>query len=609
MIFTLFTSFMVCAPMQAQTQNPPVFRTRTDLLQLDVTVLDKTGKPVKGLTADDFIILEDKQPQKVEAFTAIDIPDTPPPAAVWANKVSPDVTTNEDGSQRIFVIVIDDAQGMGKAGRLPDLWALREMKKTVALFIDSLSAVDAVALVYTNGTRESQNLTTDHAKIVKAIQAYPEDGGDILADSCLGQMYSRNMIGAVVDHLATIPDRRKAIVYWGAFLPYMNDCGSGFYWDRILQQAQQAHVTINPIDTMGLRFGSVASDKYKSLADDTGGYAVVDSNDFAPGIRRIFLENSSYYLMAYAPTNDVEDGRFRRVSVSIKGHPEFEVRTRRSYWADKRKPGDAEPAEPPPNLKSVAGLLPESKLSLRATAAPFVAPAGEGADIAITLGIRQPPFAQRTPEQVELLINAYTADGDPRGSDSQTISVTVPAAKADRDVTRYEVLARLPLPKPGKYQIRLSAHSLASDTRGGVYVDVEVPDFAKDAVSLSGVVINNALAADPVAPVRILRDVVPVVPTSERSFVPTDVVTAFLRVYQGGKVSAIPIKTTVTDAAGKVVVNKSDTIKAEASGEKRAADYQLRLPLADLKAGDYLLTFEAMVGKVTARRDVRFSVR
>jgi hypothetical protein len=95
-------------------------------------------------------------------------------------------------------------------------------EKTVALFIESLSPVDAVALVYTNGTRDSQNLTKDHARLVKAIQAYPEDGGGILAPSsissaqeCLGKKYSRNTMGAVVDHLATIPNRRKAIVYWG----------------------------------------------------------------------------------------------------------------------------------------------------------------------------------------------------------------------------------------------------------------------------------------------------------------------------------------------------------------------------------------------------------
>jgi hypothetical protein len=45
----------------AQTQKP-TFRARTDLLTIDVTVLDKDRRPVTGLTADDFILLEDGKP-------------------------------------------------------------------------------------------------------------------------------------------------------------------------------------------------------------------------------------------------------------------------------------------------------------------------------------------------------------------------------------------------------------------------------------------------------------------------------------------------------------------------------------------------------------------
>ena len=69
---TLFTSFVLALGAQ---QKPPVFRTRIDLMQLDVTVLDKKGDPVRGLTAADFILLEDNKPQTIEAFTAVDLPD------------------------------------------------------------------------------------------------------------------------------------------------------------------------------------------------------------------------------------------------------------------------------------------------------------------------------------------------------------------------------------------------------------------------------------------------------------------------------------------------------------------------------------------------------
>ena len=112
---TLLTSFVLALSAQ---QKPPVFRTRIDLMQLDVTVLDKKGEPVRGLTAADFILLEDNKPQTIEGFSAIDLPDRVVAGPVWADKVSPDVTTNEFDNQRIFVLVIDDALSMGL---LPDV--------------------------------------------------------------------------------------------------------------------------------------------------------------------------------------------------------------------------------------------------------------------------------------------------------------------------------------------------------------------------------------------------------------------------------------------------------------------------------------------------------
>ena len=360
-----------------------------------------------------------------------------------------------------------------------------------------------------------------------------------------------------------------------------------------------------------MRFLGVIPAAYLTVAEHTGGHAVVGSNDFEPGIRRIFLENSSYYLMAYQPTNEAEDGTFRRISLTVKDRPDLEVRTRRNYWAPKRKATDAEPPPPPADVAALAGVLPLSALKLRATAAPFPIAGTNRSVVAIAVGVRQPAFGVRTPEQVEVLVKAFSADGDPKGSDTQTILLNVPAARADSEVTQYEVLTRIDLPKPGKYELRLSAHSGASDTRGSVYVDVEVPDFKKDRLSLSGVVLSQALPTAPIAPLRALRDVIPVVPTTERSFAASDPVTAFLRLYQGGsdKLAAVPLKIQIQDAAGKAVFEKAESIAVERFSTERSTEYQLQLPLSTLTPGDYLLTIEATAGKVAARRDVRFQVR
>jgi hypothetical protein len=65
---------------QSQVQPVPLFRTGVNLVTVDVSVLDKDRRPVRGLTADDFTILENGLPQPVAAFTAIDLPDVDVPS-------------------------------------------------------------------------------------------------------------------------------------------------------------------------------------------------------------------------------------------------------------------------------------------------------------------------------------------------------------------------------------------------------------------------------------------------------------------------------------------------------------------------------------------------
>jgi VWFA-related protein len=623
--FTSFTSFTPFDFSSAQDQKPPVFRSRIDLMQLDVTVLDRDGRPVRGLTKEDFSLLEDRTPQTIQGFAAIDVPERVAERSVWASSVSRDVVTNDIDNARVFVIVIDDARSMGvdPVTKMPDLWAIREMKKSAAYFIERLGPADLAALVFTNQTRLNQNLTNDHARLHNTVAAYPEDGGGILMPAqgskmppCLGHKYAVGAIEGVVKALATLPDRRKSIVYFGGHLPWADRpgpeddlCLTYWRWRDVFADAQQANVTINPVQTLGLRG---ASDHYRVVADYTGGHAVVGSNDFLPGLRRIYLESSSYYLLAYQPTKDIADGTFRRLTITVRNRPDVEIVARRNYWAPRARPADAPPREPPPpEVQSMSGLLPTADLKLRATAAAFAIAGTERAVVALAMGVKQPALASRTPDQVEVLIRAFTADGDPRGADTQTIPITVPAARGGAETSRYDVLARLELPKPGKYEVRLSAHSGISNTRGSVYVDVEVPDFRRDPLSLSGVVMNALMGGGPVAPARLLNDLTPVVPTTERTFSTADLVTAFVRIYQGGngRLSMVTVRTRVLDAAGNAVSEKSDTLDAARFMEARAADHQFRVPVGGLVAGEHVLMFEATLGKVTVKRDVMFEIK
>jgi hypothetical protein len=324
-------------------------------------------------------------------------------------------------------------------------------------------------------------------------------------------------------------------------------------------------------------------------------------------LTQIFRENSSYYLLGYRPTNVKADGTIRRLDVKVN-RPDIEVRSRKQYIA----PAAAKPNAPPPppaTLAAIAAIVPKTDLPLRVALAPFAQPGDTSGLATVVLGLERPAQSERVVEEIELLVRAFSPEGDPRGAYEQTIALNIPPARRGEELSRYDLLAQLPL-KPGRYRIRTSARSTTLDKLGSVYADVDVPDFAKEPLSLTGVALT-VVPGQPVAPTDGLKDVMPIVPTAVRDFARHERVTAFFRIHQGGKLAIAPVTVTtrVTDAQDKTVFNRTEVTAAEAFAEARAADVRFMLPVAQLTPGDYLLTFEAAIDKTTARRDVRFRVK
>ena len=99
--------------------SPPqaVFRSGTDLVQVDVTVLDSRRRPVRGLKATDFTLLEDGQPQEIQAFSEIDLPDRPDSGgASWTRQVPSDVSTNPVAQEqgRLVIVLMDRSIPLGE---------------------------------------------------------------------------------------------------------------------------------------------------------------------------------------------------------------------------------------------------------------------------------------------------------------------------------------------------------------------------------------------------------------------------------------------------------------------------------------------------------------
>ena len=78
------------------------------------------------------------------------------------------------------------------------------------------------------------------------------------------------------------------------------------------------------------------SENLRTLAENTDGLAVVDTNDIDKGMKRIVDDLTSYYLIGYNSTNGKLDGRYRKISVRVK-RPGVDVRARRGYRAATEK--------------------------------------------------------------------------------------------------------------------------------------------------------------------------------------------------------------------------------------------------------------------------------
>ena len=657
-------------------QTPPVFRANVDLVYLDVSVLDADRRPVRGLTAADFTILEDGKPQPVAAFSAVEVPTAPPVSAGWMREVASDVRSNTEAQtpdSRLFVILLDDAM-------IPfDPFAIKSAKQIAREVIDRLGPNDLAAVVLSAGSGAAQNFTHDRAKLLAAVEKFNANyasykfGWDTAHDDprrpnspqlptgdsdAFFRLGSFSTLQLVVESLAAAPQRRKALVYVSpgvtvelpgvnrptVIAPDAREANRRILRDmpELMRSLQRANVTVyaidpcgfqgleqyvaqatrglpglrqqgNPSDTtrpmnaedLGHSAARLDTDFLLTAANNTHGFAVINTNDFGPGVERIFTENDAYYIVGYRVPAANKPNSMHRINVKVN-RPKVEVRTRTGYTTPKAPSKTT--AGPMADLGSaIGGPLPLSDWPMQAAVAPFAGAAPGETGVIVALGLRRPSAESDSTSPIDMEAVSYTPDGRTKGTPQRmSFPNTRPTGAPN---TLMEVLTFLTL-APGRYELRLAA-ARRGDTHGGsVYADVEVPDFAKAPLSMSGLVFEVVPAA-PAARNSIVASIVPVSPTTVREFSPTDRVTLFLRIYEGGDAPLAPAKIVVQlkDAHDAIVVDQSGTVElARFNARTRSADLRVTLPIDRLAAGDYLLRAEASLATRTIERATRFKI-
>jgi len=376
------------------------FKTETKLVVVNVTVKDKQGKPLTSLKKDDIEIYEDGVKQNLAVFeleqlsndllTPVATSGAAPttleeraPAAPVGQAVTIAASTTPVRHQdKRLVGLFFDFSNMPQADQL-------RAKDAAADFISKqMTASDLVSImVYGNRFDVLEDFTDDRDRLLSRLQklAFGEgagladvaataadegdDSGGFVADDTEFNVFNTDRkLTALEDatkKLAAYPEK-KALIYFSSGLS-LTGIENQSQLRATVNSAVRANVAFYPVDARGLVATSPVGDASASsgrgtgaftgskqagnrsatqgsqdtlytLASDTGGKALIDSNDLSLGIRQAQQDISSYYILGYYSTNAAEDGKFRKISVKLASkelQASAKVDFRNGYYASK----------------------------------------------------------------------------------------------------------------------------------------------------------------------------------------------------------------------------------------------------------------------------------
>jgi Ca-activated chloride channel family protein len=276
-------------------------------VRLPITVTDKKGSFVPGLTQQDFIILEDKVPQAIETFSD-DISQTTP----------------------LYVAVLIDTSA-STAGKL------KFQQESAMNFIHTVvnARKDRVLVgTFDDEVKLRQDFTSQIDLLTKAVSSIKQTGTHTSLYDAVWEFCDEKM--------RTAPGRRVLVL--------VTDGGDTYSRANVrdaIDIAQRTETTIFTISTKagflstvpGVEAGTVASSEdrvLQNMAEKTGGISFFtgDMLSLERSFTKIGKELRAQYLVTYNPENKVYDGKFRKIEVKLaERRGDLKVRTKDGYNA------------------------------------------------------------------------------------------------------------------------------------------------------------------------------------------------------------------------------------------------------------------------------------
>lgn len=287
---------------QQPTEKGFVEKIDTDLVLLDVAVIDQSGKPIMNLKKEDFQVFENKIIQTIED---VDIADAP---------LSFGIVIDTSGSMRTKLQTVSDSA----------LSLVKQMKDTDEAFVAQFKA-EAELL---------RDFTSDKRDLEDGLNELFTGGGTSLLDAIIATADHAHQKGR---------QRKKALVV----ITDGVEKNSSWKEKEVIKAIQEDDVQVYLVgildesDDSASLFGKSATKKAKDLlihlAEDSGGRAFFpkEASEMPAVMAQIAKDLRSQYIVSYSPTNANRDGTYRTIKVlaTPKDNRKLIVRTRQGYTA------------------------------------------------------------------------------------------------------------------------------------------------------------------------------------------------------------------------------------------------------------------------------------
>jgi VWFA-related protein len=650
-----------------QTASPGAanFTAGTQLVVETVSVTDKKGRPIEGLTARDFTVTEDGAPQEIRVFEYQKLPDAlgvpvaqsaPEDIHIYEKlgrtQISPEKLGENRYRDRRLLALYFDMTAMQQADQLRALAAAQTFIRT------QMTSADLVAILrYSGGSVDVlQDFTADRERLLSIIQTmivgegqgFGESTDDASASdtgAAFGQDDSEFNIFNTDRQLSALQtaanmlgqlSEKKSLIYFASGLR-LNGLNNQAQLRATINAAIRAGVSFWPIDARGLVAqaplgdatrgspGNAAmysgasalaasadfqqsQDTLYALAGDTGGKALLDNNDLGKGIAQAAQSIGSYYIIGYYTTNALQDGKFRRIKISLNGDLEAKLDYRQGYFAGKvfakftaadkeRQLEDALMLPDPITELTIAMEIDYFQLNRAEYFVPVVVkiPGRE-------LALAKRGGAERT--VIDFIGEIKDAFGttmmNVRDKVSAKLSETTAAELAKRPIVYDTGFTLL----PGKYTIKFLARDAETGRIGTYQATFVIPNLNNETkrLPISSVVLSsqwgslddalynaakNKDTADAVNP--LIQEGRKLIPSVTRVFRKGQNLLVYLQAYEQGAPAVQPLVAQVSFYRGQAKVFDSRPIEVKDGLDQRLKTIPLQfdIPLAGLAPGKY----------------------